>query len=455
MTNLVNNKVIFKEQLIEWFESGCKPKKDWRVGTEHEKFAYNFSKEKNVYLPLTYEGIGGIKSFLEEIARHGWEKVFEKDKIIGLKNNKQSITLEPGGQIELSGAPLKTIHSACKETNEHLALLKVLGEKLNITLLGLGSRPIEKTDDINLVPKSRYKIMRKYMPKKGKHGLDMMLSTCTVQANLDFSSEDDMIKKTILAVKIQPVVTALFANSPLSEGVPNGYLSKRKFFWTQTDLDRCGILKIAFEEDFSFSKYIDYALKVPMYFIVRDNNYIDCTGKSFKDFMQGKLDILPNQRPFIKDWEDHLSTIFTEVRLKKFIEVRGADAGNWRITCALPAFWVGLLYDRNAMKKALEICKKWAFDDVDRLSQDVAVKGLNAKIRNSSLLEISKELINIAKQGLNARNKVDKRGNNETIYLDILEEIVESGKNPAEKMLNNYTKKWKGNINKLIENLSY
>ena len=455
MTSQVNQKVINKEQLIEWFQLGCKKKELWRVGTEHEKFAYNYVKEKNTYSPIAYEGKEGVESLLKELAIYGWKKVYEKNRIIALKKDKQSITLEPGGQIELSGAPLKTIHSACKETNEHLDLIKKIGKKLNITLLGLGSRPMEKTEDINIMPKARYKIMKNYMPKKGEYGLDMMLSSCTVQANLDFSSEYDMIKKTLLAVKIQPVVTALFANSPLSGGVPNGFLSKRRFFWTQTDLDRCGILRIAFEEDFSFAKYVDYALKVPMYFIIRDNKYLDCSGKSFEDFMLGKLDVLPNERPTIKDWEDHLSTIFTEVRLKKFIEVRGADAGNWRITCALPAFWVGLLYDDNALKKALDICQDWNFKDVETLSIDVAKEGLNSKVKNNRLLEISRELVNISKEGLNTRNKLDKNGKNETAFLDILEEIITSGRTPAEKILQNFSEIWNGNVNKLIKELSY
>ena len=455
MTSKEHNTIKNKQMLTQWFKEGCKEKDEWRVGTEHEKFAYNYLKNKNSYVPISYNGKEGIESLFEELAIHGWEKIYENKKVVALKKNKQSITLEPGGQIELSGAPLRNIHSACKETNEHLNLLKIIGKKLNITLLGLGSRPLEKTNEIKIMPKSRYQIMKKYMPKKGKHGLDMMLSTCTVQANLDFSSEKDMIKKTLLAVKIQPIITALFANSPLTEGVPNGFLSKRRYFWSKTDEDRCGVLKVAFEEDFGFSRYVEYALQVPMYFVVRNGKYLDCSGKSFKDFMLGKLDVLPKERPTFKDWEDHLSTIFTEVRLKKFIEVRGADAGNWQITCALPAFWVGLLYDENALDNALEVCKEWSVKDVCKLSLDVASKGLDSRIKSNSLLEISKALVNISTEGLKKRNRLDKRGQNEAIFLDVLKEILRKGQTPAHKVINNFNTKWNQEVNKLIQELSY
>mgnify|MGYP001264003490 CR=1 FL=1 len=278
-------KITSKEQLLEWFKLGNKVKRNWRVGTEHEKFAYNYSKEKNSFYPLDYKSSNGIEKFLIEISNHGWEKILEDGNIIALKKNQQSITLEPGGQIELSGAPLEDIHSACKETNEHLKLVKEIGNKFGITLLGLGARPQEDTLSIPWMPKSRYKIMRNYMPKKGSKGLDMMLSTCTVQANLDYSDEQDMIAKTILSVKVQPIITALFANSPLSMGKPNGFLSKRRHIWMHTDNDRCGTLKVAFNEDFGFKEYVNFALSVPMYFIRRNNNYIDCSGASFIDFM--------------------------------------------------------------------------------------------------------------------------------------------------------------------------
>ncbi|MDC0651888.1 glutamate--cysteine ligase [Alphaproteobacteria bacterium] len=447
--------ITSKSQLVKWFEDGNKKKKDWRVGTEHEKFAYNYNEEKKCFIPAEYENNSGIEQFLLEIAKSGWEVILEKGKVTALKKDNQSITLEPGGQIELSGAPLEDIHQACKETNTHLKLLKELGKKLNITLIGLGARPSEKTESISWMPKARYQIMKNYMPKKGKHGLDMMLSTCTVQANLDYSDEQDMKNKTLLAVKLQPLITALFANSPLSNGNPNGYLSKRRFFWMNTDPDRCGTLKIAFEDDFSFAKYVDYALSVPMYFIIRNNEYINCAGMSFKDFLLGNLEALPNEQPTFKDWEDHLSTIFTEVRLKKFIEVRGADAGNWRRTCALPAFWVGILYDQNALTHALEICHKWTYNDVNNLSEEVAKQGLKSQIIGNKVIDICKEVINISKEGLKKRNILDTRGGDETQYLGVLEEIIDLEKTPAEQMLRDYEGKWDGNIISLIKELAY
>ena len=444
-----------KEQLEEWFINGCKPKKNWKVGTEHEKFALKFSSIDNKYYPVSYEEKAGIKNILNEISNLGWTKIFEKGKVIALKKDRQSITLEPGGQIELSGAPLFDIHSTCKETNEHLKLLKKIGKNLNITLLGLGSRPFEKTSDIPWMPKERYLIMRDYMPKKGTRGLDMMLSTCTVQANLDFSSEEDMIRKTCLAVKMQPLITALFANSSLSLGKPNGFLSKRRHIWAGTDPDRCGVLKVALQKEFGFKKYIDFALSVPMYFIVRKNRYLDCTGKSFENFMRGDLDILPGEYPTIKDWEDHLSTIFTEVRLKKFIEVRGADAGNWSRTCALPAFWVGILYNSQCLKEAENLCKNWNQDDITSLSNEVSVSGLNATIRGTKILDISKELLTISKKGLRLRAKLDNAGQDETGYLAVLEDIITKKKTPAEELIENFNHKWEKDINQLIRELSY
>ena len=444
-----------KEQLVEWFKLGNKNKKDWKVGTEHEKFAYNFSEKKNIFTPAHYESLNGIESFLNEISKFGWKKVIEEGKVIGLKKDKQSITLEPGGQIELSGAPLEDIHSACKETNEHLKLVKKAGKKLNITLLGLGLRPQENKDAVPWMPKPRYKIMKNYMPTKGKKGLDMMLNTCTVQANLDYSDEQDMQMKTLLSVKIQPIITALFANSPLSMGEPNGFLSKRRYIWMDTDPDRCGVLKVAFDEDFNFLKYINFALSVPMYFVKREDKYIDCSGGSFNDFLKGKLVQLPGEKPTINDWEDHLSTIFTEVRIKQFIEVRGADAGSWRRTCALPAFWVGLLYDEVVLSKALDLCKNWSFEKVEKLSYDVAKDGLKAKIDGIILEEVASELINYSKEGLNSRNITDGSGLNETHFLKVLEETITEKITPAEQLLLDYSNLWNGNITSLIKEMSY
>ncbi len=425
------------------------------VGTEHEKFAYTFSKDKNKYTPLSYNGKNGINTFLTELSKFGWEPVYEDKNIIALKKKLQSITLEPGGQIELSGAPLKSLHNTCKETNEHLKLVKNIGKKLDILLVGLGVRPNESFSEVPFMPKARYQIMRNYMPKKGKRGLEMMHSTCTVQANLDFESEQDMISKIRIAVKIQPIVTALFANSPFYEGSYNGFESFRRHIWTDTDPDRCGVLKIALDDNFGFNSYVNFALSVPMYFILRDNKYIDCSGKSFLDFIEGKLDIIPGEKPTIADWENHLSTIFTEVRLKKFIEVRGADAGNWRRTCALPAFWVGILYGENSINLAEKICEKWTLNHIETLSHDVAKNGLDAEINGKKVLYIAKDLLEIAKSGLINRNIKDGEGSNESIYLNVLEEIIQKGVSPAKELLNNFGKEYNNDMEKLLKEIAY
>ena len=448
-------KIEDKQQLVDWFKKGFKKKTDWMVGTEHEKFAYTFSKNKNKFVPLSYDGKIGINKFLKELCKYGWEPIYEEKNIIALKNKRQSITLEPGGQIELSGAPLKNLHSTCKETNEHLKLMKDIGKKLDILLVGLGVRPNESYKEVPFMPKARYQIMRNYMPKKGSKGLEMMHSTCTVQANLDYESEKDMIKKTRLAVKIQPIVTALFANSPFYEGSNNGFESLRRHIWTDTDPDRCGVLKVALEEDFCFSKYVDFALSVPMYFVVRENKYLDCSGKSFSDFLSGNLNILPGEKPTIEDWENHLSTIFTEVRLKKFIEVRGADAGNWRRTCALPAFWVGILYGENSISLAESVCDQWTFDDIEKLSNDVAKQGLDAEIRGEKVLSLAKDLLEIARSNLLKRNVVDNLGNNESIYLSVLEEILQKKISPARELLKKFDIDYDNSMEKLLRGIAY
>ena len=448
-------KIEDKSQLIEWFKEGFKTKSNWMVGTEHEKFAYTFSKEKKKFIPLSYFGKKGINSFLSELSKYGWQPVYEGKHIIALKKNDQSITLEPGGQIELSGAPLKDLHSTCKETNEHLKLVKEVGKKLDILLVGLGARPNESLEEVPMMPKARYNIMRNYMPTKGSRGLEMMHSTCTVQANLDFGSEMDMIKKTSLAVKLQPIATALFANSPFYKGVNNGFESLRKHIWTDTDPDRCGILKIALKDDFSFASYVDFALSVPMYFIVREKKYIDCSGKSFEDFLNGRLDIILGERPTFEDWENHLSTIFTEVRLKKFIEVRGADAGNWRRTCALPAFWVGLLYGKNSINLAENLCNNWTIKEIEKLSLDVAKKGLDAEIKKEKVLSIAHELLKIARSSLVERKALDSLGNNESGYLNVLEETLQKKASPAKELVKNFSNKYNDDIQELIKDIAY
>lgn len=448
-------KIIDKEQLCDWFKGGSKTKKKWKIGTEHEKFAYEVDPNNQEYKPLKYLGKKGIQFFLSEISKHGWNETKENNNIIGLYKEGQSITLEPGGQIELSGAPLENIHQTCLEVNKHLDLVKSIGKKLDIKLVGIGARPNEKLSDISWMPKERYNIMRNYMPKVGELGLHMMSSTCTVQANLDYSSEVDMIRKFRLGLSLQPIITALFANSPFTEGKPNGYLSWRSHIWSKTDPDRCGLLPFVFEEDFSFMRYVDFALEVPMYFIKRKNKYINCAGMSFKEFMSGKLESIPGELPIISDWESHLTTIFTEVRLKQYIEMRGADAGPWNRICALPAFWVGLLYDDDALRGAESICSKWTNQDREYIYKEVPINGLNLKIGGHNLLDIARELVKLSRAGLEKRQFLDGAGNDEGGYLQPLEDIIRENKLPSEKLLHFFYGKWNQKIKKVYSELSY
>ena len=455
--NKINNETIIKtkEQLIDWFHLGLKDKEEWKIGTEHEKFAYRFDKRLQKYRSVSYFEENGIKDFLNDLSTYGWEKVKEKENVIALRKNNQSITLEPGGQIELSGAPLKSIHETCKETNDHLELVKRVGENLGIILIGAGARPIGNPNEIDWMPKERYKIMKNYMPKKGNLGLQMMSSTCTVQVNLDYKSENDMIRKFRIGLSLQPIITGLFANSPLSEGKLNGFLSWRRKVWSDTDPDRCGILPMVFDKNFGFESYVEYALKVPMYFVVRDGKFLDCSGNSFENFIKGKLDLLPGEYPTMVDWENHLTTIFTEVRLKHFLEMRGADAGSWKRICALPAFWSGILYDENSLECVEEICSKWTNEDRENMAKNVPKMGLNAKISNSSLFDVAKELLSISTEGLKRRNYLDGAGNDESGYLEELYDIVLNKKTPAEKLVENFQNEWKGDTKKLLKFLSY
>jgi glutamate--cysteine ligase len=336
-----------KRQLVSYLEAGCmeagcKPPEAWRIGTEHEKFAYT----REDLRPLPYEGERSIRALLEGlVARFGWEPMFEAGKPIALTKDGCSVTLEPGGQFELSGAPLETLHETCDEVNTHLSQVKEIAEPLDIGLVGLGFLPKWRREDITWMPKGRYKIMRAYMPTKGNLGLDMMLRTCTVQVNLDFESEADMVAKFRTGLALQPIATGLFANSPFTEGKPNGFMSYRSHIWTDADPDRCGILPFVFEDAMGFERYAEHVLDVPMYFVYRNGQYLDASGQSFRDFLEGRLPALPGELPTTSDWADHLSTLFPEVRLKHFLEMRGADGGPGRNICALPAFWVGLLYD--------------------------------------------------------------------------------------------------------------
>ena len=420
-----------KIDLIKWFEAGCKPKNLFRIGTEHEKFVYKLNSLK----PVSYNEPSGIKNILKSLVRFGWVEVSESGNIIALRKDNQSITLEPGGQLELSGAPLENIHQTCSEVNEHLKQVKIIGNELNIGFLGVGARLEGKLASDLWMPKPRYKIMKDYMPLVGNLGLEMMADTCTVQANLDYSSEQDMRRKLKTSFILQPIVTALFASSPIEKMKPSKYISRRAAIWFDVDKDRCGTPKFIFDEDLSFESWVDYALKVPMYFIKRNGQYINCAGASFEKFMLGQLEQLPNEKPTILDWEDHLSTIFTEIRLKQYIEFRGADAGPWKSLCALPALWVGLLYDSESLNEAESLAKSWSFDMYKKAYEEVPIKGLDLIINKRSINDHAKDLIAISKRGLKKRNFLDGTGNDESGYLNQLEEITHTGNSQAKKML--------------------
>ncbi|VFQ83959.1 unnamed protein product [Cuscuta campestris] len=434
---------LTKEDLVGYLASGCKTKEKWRIGTEHEKFGF----ECETLRPMKYEQIAELLNSIAE--RFDWDKIMEDDKIIGLKQGNQSISLEPGGQFELSGAPLETLHQTCAEVNSHLYQVKAVAEEMGIGFLGIGFQPKWGLKDIPIMPKGRYEIMRKYMPKVGSLGHDMMFRTCTVQVNLDFSSEADMINKFRAGLSLQPIATALFANSPFTEGKPNGYLSMRSHIWTDTDRNRTGMLPFVFDDSFGFEQYVDYALNVPMYFVYRKKKYIDCTGMSFRDFMVGKLPPIPGEYPTLNDWENHLTTIFPEVRLKRYLEMRGADGGPWRRLCALPAFWVGLLYDDISLQSIIDMTADWTPKERDMLRNKVPTSGLNTPFRDGLLKHVAQDVLKLAKGGL------ERRGFKETGFLNEVSEVVNSGVTPAEKLLDLYYGKWEQNVDPVFEELLY
>ncbi len=440
-----------RDQLIAEFERGCKPPADWRIGTEHEKFGFRTAD----LTPLAYEGERGIHALLVEMAnRYGYERVMEGDNIIALKQpdcpQGGSITLEPGGQLELSGAPLKNVHQTCDEVGRHLEQVRQIADDWGIAFLGLGFSPKWTLAETPRVPKLRYEVMRSYMPRMGDHGLDMMHRTCTIQVNLDFASEADMIKKLRVGLALQPIATAIFANSPFTEGKPNVFLSWRSEMWRDTDPDRTGMLPWVFEDGMGFERYVDYALDVPMYFVYRDGNYIDVAGSSFRDFLAGKLDALPGEKPDETDWTDHVSTLFPEVRMKQFLEMRGVDGGPWRRICALPAFWTGLLYDTSALDAAWDLVKDWSAEERQALRDAVPMQALNAPFRSGTVLDVARKCLEISHAGLAARANCDDSGDDETQFLDAVADVVASGRTSAEVLLNAYERDWGGNIDRLF-----
>jgi glutamate--cysteine ligase len=443
-----------RDALVAWFEAGSKPRESFRIGTEHEKFAFTLDGHD----PVSYGGPRGIKALLNGM-RHllGWEPIMEGENIIGLYDvtGGGAISLEPGGQFELSGAPVETVHQTCSELMAHLAQVREIARPLRIGFLGIGMTPKWSRREMPAMPKGRYRIMTAYMPKVGSHGLDMMYRTCTVQTNLDFSSEADMVKKLRVSLALQPVATALFANSPFTEGKPNGFLSFRSEIWRDTDNQRAGMLPWAFEPGMGFERWVDYALDVPMYFVKRGDKYIDVAGQSFRDLLAGRLDALPGERATLSDWANHVSTIFPEVRLKRFLEMRGADGVPWRMLSALPAFWVGLLYDQDCLDAAWDIVKDWTAPERQKLRDDVPKQALKATIRGRSLLDLAKDCLTLAHAGLKRRDRRDREGRDETLYLETLGDIVRRGRTPAEELLQKFHGPWRGSVEPIFSEYAY
>ena len=437
-----------RDQLIAPMIKGEKPASQWKIGTEHEKFVFN---EADHHAP-SYDEPGGIRDLLLALTEFGWTPVEENGKVIAMAGADGTVSLEPAGQLELSGDILDNLHQTCAETGRHLAQVKQIGERTGLGFLGLGMWPDKRRDELPVMPKGRYAIMLRHMPRVGTMGLDMMLRTCTIQVNLDYASEADMVQKFRTSLALQPLATALFANSPFTEGKPNGFLSYRSHIWSDTDPHRTGMLPFVFEQGFGYQRYVEYMLDVPMYFVFREGRYIDAAGQSFRDFMAGKLPALPGELPRLSDWTDHLSTAFPEVRLKSFLEMRGADGGPWNEICALPAFWVGLLYDQTALDAAWDMVKGWDMAGREALRSAVPKRGLDAPLPGGGILrDIAGEVLKIARAGLTARSRLNANGDNESHYLAPLDEVVASGKVPAQRLLDKFHGPWGGDITRVYE----
>ena len=443
--------ITSKAQMIDYLASGAKPKSEWRVGTEHEKIGFCNAKK----LPLPYDGPCSIKAMLEGLQRFDWAPVFEDGNLIALKRDGASVSLEPGGQLELSGAPLEHIHQTCAEVSRHMREVREVADEIGAGFLSLGFRPDTKLEDVPIMPKGRYKIMRDYMQKVGTMGREMMFRTCTVQANLDFGSEADMVKKFRVSLALQPIATALFANSPFTEGALNGYKSFRSRIWMDTDPDRTGMLPFVFEEGFGFEQYVDYALGVPMYFVYREGEYLNAAGKDFRKFLSGDLDVVPGQVATMQDFEDHLSTIFPEVRLKKFLEMRGCDTGHWDELCAMPAFWTGLLYDQTALDAAWDMVKDWTEEERQTLRETVPTMGLQTPFRNGTVNDLAKQALDISRSGLNARGKTNAHGENETVFLQDLDAKVAAKKSNADLLIDKFKGEWDGDVMRAYTECTY
>ena len=441
-----------RDDLLSVFAGGEKPRDKWRIGTEHEKFVYRLDDHR----APSWDEPRGIRDLLMGLTEFGWEPVFEGGKVIALKGADGNVSLEPAGQFELSGAPLENLHQSCAESGRHLQQCKAIGDRLGLGFLGLGMWPDKARSDLPVMPKGRYKIMLNYMPKVGTLGLDMMLRTCTIQVNLDYSSDTDMVKKFRVGLALQPVATALFANSPFTEGRPNGYKSFRSHIWEDTDPDRTGMLPFVFDDGFGYERYCDYALDVPMYFVYRAGQYIDVAGESFRSFIEGKLPQLPGEKPTLTDWTDHLSTAFPEVRLKSFLEMRGADGGRWSRICALPALWVGLLYDTEALDAAWDLVRHWHIDEREKLRHDVPKLALDAVTPDGqSMREFAGQVLEIAAGGLTRRARLNSAGDNEGGFLDPLRDVVATGMTPADRLLYKFEHEWGGDVSQIYEEFSF
>ncbi len=441
-----------RADLLALFGRGEKPKDSWRIGTEHEKFVYRIADRR----APSYDEHGGIRDLLQGLTEFGWKPVVEDGNVIALSGADGNISLEPAGQFELSGAALQNLHQTCSEAARHLNQCKEVGERLGLGFLGLGMWPDKARSDLPVMPKGRYAIMLGYMPKVGNLGLDMMLRTCTIQVNLDYSSEADMVEKFRVGLALQPVATALFANSPFTEGKPNGYKSFRSHIWEDTDPNRTGMLPFVFEDGFGYERYCDYALDVPMYFVYRDEKYIDVAGESFRAFLDGKLPQLPGEKPRLTDWTDHLSTAFPEVRLKSFLEMRGADGGRWSRICALPALWVGLLYDQRALDAAWDLVKHWSIEEREKLRHEVPKLALDAVTPDGkSMRDFAGRVLDIAADGLTRRAELNSAGDNEGGFLDPLRDVVASGMTPADRLLDRYNGDWDGDLSRIYEEFSF
>ncbi len=454
--NVPSPPVGSRDDLVAWMAAGSKPRHDWRIGTEHEKFLFHVESRK----PVPYAGPRGVRALMQSlIDRFGWLPIREGDNIIALKRPDGepggTVSLEPGGQFELSGEPLATVHEVGAETEAHLDQCRAVGAPLGIGFLGVGFSPSWTLAGTPRMPKQRYEVMTRYMPKVGTRGLDMMYRTCTIQVNLDFADEADMVRKFRVSLALQPVATAIFACSPFTEGRPNGFLSLRSEVWRHTDEERTGVLPFVFEPGMGFERYADYALKVPMYFVYRGGRYVDVAGASFRDFLDGRLPQLPGERPTLDDWSDHLTTLFPEVRMKRFLEMRGADGGRWRRICAVPAFWTGLLYDQAALDAAWDLVKDWSAEERQALRDSVPRTGLNTPFRGARVLDVARSALTIAKAGLKRRARLDDRGNDETKFLEPVEAILREGCSPAEEMLARYERDWGGSTDPLFTEFAF